>query len=238
MERLRMGNSPKPGGDLPAKPGYTIPKNMDVKLAAKVRAGQACGANKKKGGYCANAPHEKVRPHYPMRCRFHGGKSPGAPKGNQNARKRGIYTSVLTEAQKEMWDDVPIGDVGDEIKVAKLQLLEAMAGKAEQEQWLNVEDATKAKNKIPIAEISMRSGTDGKKKTSSVDVTRRKTDFDRAIHNIMNRIVRLENQQHILTGGDTMSGEDKVNKIREMMVNINQQTGFTRPVVREEDLPE
>jgi len=229
-----MGRSPKPKGDLSAKPGKKIPPEMPKELAAKVRAGLLCGAKlRNKAKYCHKPPCPGAK-----RCHLHGGTNPGAPKGNQNARKGGLYTSVLTEAQKEMWDDVIIGDLTDEIKVAKLQLLEAMAGKAEQEQWLTVEDTTKAKNKIPIAEISMRSGTDGKKKTSSVDVTRRRTNFDRAIHNIMNRILRLENQQHILTGGDTMTGEDKVNKIREMMANINQQTGFKRPVVREEDLPE
>jgi uncharacterized protein YjcR len=27
------------------------------------------------------------------RCRMHGGKSPGAPKGNKNALKRGLYSA-------------------------------------------------------------------------------------------------------------------------------------------------
>jgi hypothetical protein len=27
------------------------------------------------------------------RCRMHGGKSPGAPKGNRNALKHGLYTA-------------------------------------------------------------------------------------------------------------------------------------------------
>ena len=27
------------------------------------------------------------------RCRMHGGKSPGAPRGNGNARKHGLYTA-------------------------------------------------------------------------------------------------------------------------------------------------
>lgn len=229
-----MGHSPKPKGDLSAKPGKKIPPNMPKELAAKVRVGLACGAKlRKKKMYCRKPPCPGAR-----RCHLHGGTNPGAPKGNQNARKRGLYTSVLTEAQKEMWDDVPVGDVSDEIKVAKLQLLEAMAGKAEQDQWLTIEDATKAKNKIPIEEISMRSGKDGKKVTSSVDVTRRRVNYDRAIHNIMNRIVRLENQQHILTGGDSMTAEDKINKVREMMAKINLQTGFKRPIIAEQDIPE
>ena len=35
------------------------------------------------------------------RCKLHGGKSPGAPKGNQNALKHGYYTAeALMERQR------------------------------------------------------------------------------------------------------------------------------------------
>lgn len=32
------------------------------------------------------------------RCRMHGGTNPGAPKGNQNARKHGGYSAKTLEA--------------------------------------------------------------------------------------------------------------------------------------------
>jgi uncharacterized protein YjcR len=35
------------------------------------------------------------------RCRMHGGKSTGAPKGNQNALKHGKYTAAAQAALRE-----------------------------------------------------------------------------------------------------------------------------------------
>ena len=35
------------------------------------------------------------------RCRMHGGKSSGAPKGNQNALKHGNYTAAAQAALRE-----------------------------------------------------------------------------------------------------------------------------------------
>ncbi|WP_407644392.1 hypothetical protein [Erythrobacter insulae] len=34
------------------------------------------------------------------RCRMHGGTNPGAPKGNQNARKHGGYSAQTKEAMR------------------------------------------------------------------------------------------------------------------------------------------
>lgn len=36
------------------------------------------------------------------RCRMHGGKSPGAPIGNDNARKHGLYTADAIAERKEL----------------------------------------------------------------------------------------------------------------------------------------
>ncbi|WP_369815839.1 hypothetical protein [Erythrobacter sp. QSSC1-22B] len=36
------------------------------------------------------------------RCRMHGGTNPGAPKGNQNARKHGGYSAKTLEAVRYM----------------------------------------------------------------------------------------------------------------------------------------
>jgi len=35
-----------------------------------------------------------------MRCRMHGGTNPGAPKGNQNARKHGGYSLETVETMR------------------------------------------------------------------------------------------------------------------------------------------
>jgi uncharacterized protein YjcR len=36
------------------------------------------------------------------RCRLHGGMSPGAPKGNQNAFKHGRYTAEAIASRREI----------------------------------------------------------------------------------------------------------------------------------------
>ena len=36
------------------------------------------------------------------RCRMHGGKSPGAPKGNRNALKHGRYTAEAIANRREI----------------------------------------------------------------------------------------------------------------------------------------
>ena len=36
------------------------------------------------------------------RCRMHGGKSPGAPKGNKNALKDGRYTAEAIASRREV----------------------------------------------------------------------------------------------------------------------------------------
>lgn len=36
------------------------------------------------------------------RCRMHGGKSPGAPKGNRNAYKHGRYTTEAIANRREI----------------------------------------------------------------------------------------------------------------------------------------
>jgi len=49
-----------------------------------------CGAKTRRGTLCQGPATEKGR------CRFHGGaKGSGAPKGNQNALKHGLYSHSL-----------------------------------------------------------------------------------------------------------------------------------------------
>ena len=47
-----------------------------------------CGARRRKSGLPCQAP---AMPN--GRCRIHGGKAPGAPKGNRNALKHGFYSA-------------------------------------------------------------------------------------------------------------------------------------------------
>lgn len=77
---------------------------------AKNRSGQPCKAQAMPNG----------------RCRMHGGKSTGAPAGNQNARQHGIYSDALTADEVELFDAIAVGELEQELKIARLQLRRAL----------------------------------------------------------------------------------------------------------------
>ncbi len=59
---------------------------LPMHLVARTRSGQPCQAPAMPNG----------------RCRMHGGKSPGAPKGNKNALKHGRYTADAIAKRREI----------------------------------------------------------------------------------------------------------------------------------------
>ena len=56
-----------------------------------------CGAKTRSGKPC-EAPAVKGK----LRCRMHGGNSPGAPKGNKNAFKHGLYAAGSVELKSQL----------------------------------------------------------------------------------------------------------------------------------------
>jgi uncharacterized protein YjcR len=57
---------------------------------------QRCGALTRSGSQCRSPAMPNGR------CRLHGGKSPGAPKGNKNALKHGRYTAEAIARRREV----------------------------------------------------------------------------------------------------------------------------------------
>ncbi len=55
-----------------------------------------CGAKNRKGTPCKMPAMKNGR------CRLHGGKSTGAPLGNQNARKHGEYSASAIQNRREL----------------------------------------------------------------------------------------------------------------------------------------
>jgi hypothetical protein len=88
--------------------------------------GESCGAKTRNGGVCKKAPIKNK-----ARCRLHGGESDGPPKGNQNALKHGIYSSVLSDEEKELWDSVELGAVGQELRLCRLRLMRTIRAENE-----------------------------------------------------------------------------------------------------------
>jgi hypothetical protein len=63
-----------------------------------MRASKRCGARTRSGEPCAS-PAVSGK----SRCRMHGGaKGSGAPRGNRNALKHGIYTREFVEERRDL----------------------------------------------------------------------------------------------------------------------------------------
>lgn len=81
-----------------------------------------CGAKTRVGGKCQHVAGHRTDHVGTGKCYLHGGASKGAPKGNKNAYKHGLYVRVFSsddlDAAREMR-----GSVEHELDVARLQLL-------------------------------------------------------------------------------------------------------------------
>ena len=84
-------------------------------------ADNVCGAKTRAGKPCNNKPIAGKK-----RCRLHGGLSPGAPKGNSNNLKHGIYSRIFDDSQID--DAIAMqGTVSRELAIARIQLANCLA---------------------------------------------------------------------------------------------------------------
>ena len=82
-----------------------------------------CGAKTRSGGKCRGMPMPNGR------CRMHGGGSTGPkiPNSARNAIKHGIYASFLTDEEVELTQQIKLGSVEDELRLARIRLRRALA---------------------------------------------------------------------------------------------------------------
>jgi len=66
-------------------PRNTGPMNTAPRCGARTRRGVPCASPAVSGG---------------VRCRMHGGKGSGAPRGNRNALRHGLYTREVKEKKE------------------------------------------------------------------------------------------------------------------------------------------
>src|SRR5215472_14607218 len=93
-----LSETSQPGEGMQASrrenPMHRLPHwSMTLPLA---QSSPRCGAKTRSGNPCRSPAMPNGR------CRMHGGLSPGAPKGNQNALKHGRYTAVAVANRREI----------------------------------------------------------------------------------------------------------------------------------------
>lgn len=83
-----------------------------------------CGAKKRGNG----EPCKRHAIPGSSRCKLHGGKSTGAPKGNKHAAKPGsIYSQFLTDEENNMLAGIELGKVDDELRLTRIRLMRALS---------------------------------------------------------------------------------------------------------------
>lgn len=80
-----------------------------------------CGAKNRQGEPCKK--HALIGE---TRCKLHGGAAAKKNKGNSNARTHGIYSSVYSDEEKEIWDGIELGRIDDELKLCRIRLKRAL----------------------------------------------------------------------------------------------------------------
>jgi hypothetical protein len=77
---------PMDQGQRPKPPGLPLALWLSPRCGVRTRSATPC-----KSPAMANA-----------RCQFHGGKAPGAPKGNKNALKHGLYSAEVVAHRRKV----------------------------------------------------------------------------------------------------------------------------------------
>lgn len=136
-----------------------------------------CGAKTRSGTPCQSQAMENGR------CRMHGGTSTGAPIGNKNAAKHGIYSTALLPGEDECAGDLrnSIGAVEDELFITRLRLRRALKAEA---------DAIQTNNFLVIDSEVQRDG-DGKA-YAAAETHLKRVDYTAIIDRLTARIESLE----------------------------------------------
>lgn len=149
---------------------------------------KACGAKTRAGGKC------KAPAMANGRCRVHGGNSTGPKdqKGNQNARKHGIYSDAIQAEEQELWGDISVGSLDDDIRIAKLQLRRALIAqnKAETGDGLDL-DLESVNTVLPSVSEGDEDGS-GERPRQTTTVQRRRRGYEDIINRLLGRIGDLE----------------------------------------------
>lgn len=149
---------------------------------------------------------------------MHGGASGGPPKGSHNARKHGIYGAGLLDEEHDLWDDIAVGSLDDDIRIAKLQLRRALIAQKNQ-----------PADGLELYEQTMNGGGgDGAEEKPSASMKRRRTQYDDIISRLLGRIGDLEQKRAEMmerTGGDKANAAETARKVREALEAMRQATG-------------
>ena len=152
-----------------------------------------CGAKNRQGKPCRQRPTAGS-----VRCKWHGGKS---------LRKHGIYAAVLTAEEQAAYDQIPIGRLDDELKIARIRLMRALAARKLVDDG---PDDLENRAGMEIAEVKQKTSQAGAQTRTETEVSRRRTDYEAIIDRYLGRIGSLERTRAELLTTMELDNPDEV----------------------------
>lgn len=149
-----------------------------------------CGAKTRSGEPCKRAPVKGK-----TRCKLHGGAStgPNEPNTRDNAATHGIYRQHLTDDEQSVYDEIRLGEVDHELRVARIQLARALAAQRAADGQAELDEITDNEGGgLTIAKQSIKSKV---------------RDYVSIIDKLMARIESLEKTRKALDAGDGENGD-------------------------------
>ena len=196
------------------------PEGMPTEIVKGVRAGKMCGSKKNRGGFCKSPPaaRNKGKP-IPRRCKLHGGHNPGAPKGNKNNLKHGVYSrALLDDDERALYETLVVNSMDDEIRMMKIRLHRALREERKQQLATNGELAKmhrpRTSESTTVEELS-EEGEEVLKITTKR--TRELKNAELMVHNVVHQLVKLQNQKTMMEGSGTMDPKEKVALARQFL---------------------
>lgn len=178
---------------------------------------RVCGAKTRSGGTCQKPPMKGKK-----RCRLHGGASnKPAPKGNTRALKHGLYSAAISPEERELWDRIEIGNVDEELKLARVRLNRLLILQNSFDAGL-VDDASQptAHQVSGLSIEEMRTLTDGRNRQT--EVVRRRRDYQPEINRTLRVISELEKTRAAIGGAGSNDPDELARQLTQAIEAIEE----------------
>jgi len=178
------------------------------------------------GAWCNSTSNYCQAPPMPNgRCKQHGGFNTGrGPRRAKNGPANGLYSMYLNVDEANLYDQLKIGTLEQEIKLLRIQLMRALAA---QHNWDISQEALKQAienedgsirtpteiyraMEIEVYETKRQEGIDNRGQPvdqTEKRVTHRKNDFKGEIRSLASLIAKLEREHHELMKSDIPDSE-------------------------------
>ncbi len=197
-----------------------------------------CKAHSKQSGERCKKTGNHVCPSCRV-CRHHGCncKNPGgAPKGNRNGLKHGLYTAGLLDGERELWGDIDVAGLDDEIRVAKIMLRRALIAQAKRDGKVEqLKKLVRGEDSIEVAtellelsrlELAASESQDSEAPELVKQVLEGR-DYWNEIHRFLGRVDRLSATRSQMGGNPGIDAAETARAIQDALAEMDDRDGLS-----------